>query len=61
MTTNPLGLKDLTIPLPIKQPSPNQPIKPTKGALNRFAQFFVAPLFTASATQREMHAVDSGR
>ncbi|KAF1319109.1 Insulin-degrading enzyme, partial [Globisporangium splendens] len=28
-------------------------------ALDRFAQFFVAPLFTASATDREMNAVDS--
>ena len=26
----------------------------------RFAQFFVAPLFTAGATDREMNAVDSG-
>lgn len=30
-----------------------------EGALDRFAQFFVAPLFTASATDREMNAVDS--
>ena len=28
-------------------------------ALDRFAQFFIAPLFTASATDREMQAVDS--
>lgn len=28
-------------------------------ALDRFAQFFVAPLFTPSATEREMHAVHS--
>ncbi|ETO62175.1 hypothetical protein F444_19897, partial [Phytophthora nicotianae P1976] len=28
-------------------------------ALDRFAQFFIAPLFTASATEREMNAVDS--
>ncbi|DAZ92511.1 TPA: hypothetical protein N0F65_012741 [Lagenidium giganteum] len=28
-------------------------------ALDRFAQFFVAPLFTASATEREINAVDS--
>lgn len=28
-------------------------------ALDRFAQFFIAPLFTASATDREMNAVDS--
>ncbi|TYZ68896.1 hypothetical protein PybrP1_010965 [[Pythium] brassicae (nom. inval.)] len=28
-------------------------------ALDRFAQFFVAPLFTPGATEREMHAVDS--
>lgn len=30
-----------------------------EAALDRFAQFFVAPLFTASATEREMHAVHS--
>lgn len=28
-------------------------------ALDRFAQFFIAPLFTASATDREMNAVNS--
>lgn len=30
-----------------------------KEALDRFAQFFIAPLFTESATQRELHAVQS--
>lgn len=30
-----------------------------EGALDRFAQFFISPLFTASATDREMNAVDS--
>ncbi|OQS05951.1 insulin-degrading-like enzyme, metalloprotease family M16A, partial [Thraustotheca clavata] len=29
------------------------------GALDRFAQFFIAPLFTESATEREMHAIDA--
>ncbi|KAF0694416.1 Aste57867_14713 [Aphanomyces stellatus] len=29
------------------------------GALDRFSQFFVAPLFTPSATEREMNAVDA--
>jgi len=29
------------------------------GALDRFAQFFIAPLFDASCTDREMNAVDS--
>lgn len=29
------------------------------GALDRFAQFFIAPLFNASGTEREMNAVDS--
>lgn len=29
------------------------------GALDRFAQFFIAPLFSASCTQRELNAVDS--
>jgi nardilysin len=28
-------------------------------ALQRFAQFFVSPLFAASATKREIRAVDS--
>ena len=28
-------------------------------ALDMFAQFFIAPLFTASSAEREMHAVDS--
>lgn len=30
-----------------------------EGALDRFAQFFVAPLFTASATDREIQAVNN--
>jgi insulysin len=30
-----------------------------EGALDRFAQFFIAPLFTDSATQRELQAVES--
>ncbi|PFH32896.1 rhoptry metalloprotease toxolysin TLN1 [Besnoitia besnoiti] len=30
-----------------------------EGALDRFSQFFVAPLFTESATERELNAVDS--
>ena len=30
-----------------------------RGALERFAQFFVAPLFTADALEREVQAVDS--
>lgn len=30
-----------------------------EGALDRFAQFFVAPLFDDSCTEREMNAVDS--
>ena len=29
------------------------------GALDRFAQFFISPLFTEAATSREMNAVDS--
>jgi len=29
------------------------------GSLQRFAQFFVEPLFTASATEREVNAVNS--
>ncbi len=29
-----------------------------EGALDRFAQFFISPLFTESATAREMQAVD---
>ncbi|ETO32181.1 hypothetical protein RFI_04935 [Reticulomyxa filosa] len=30
-----------------------------EGALDRFAQFFISPLFTESATDREMNAVNS--
>uniref|UniRef100_A0A1A9ZU27 Insulin-degrading enzyme n=1 Tax=Glossina pallidipes TaxID=7398 RepID=A0A1A9ZU27_GLOPL len=30
-----------------------------EGALDRFAQFFIAPLFTPSATEREINAVNS--
>ncbi|TIC14554.1 a-pheromone processing metallopeptidase Ste23 [Wallemia mellicola] len=30
-----------------------------KGAVDRFSQFFIAPLFTQSCTQREVKAVDS--
>merc|ERR1712166_879034 len=30
-----------------------------EGALDRFAQFFISPLFTEEATEREMKAVDS--
>lgn len=30
-----------------------------EGALDMFAQFFVSPLFTSSATERELKAVDS--
>ena len=30
-----------------------------EGALDRFAQFFIEPLFTQSATDREMNAVNS--
>ncbi|MFZ9053824.1 MAG: insulinase family protein [Woeseiaceae bacterium] len=30
-----------------------------EGALDRFSQFFIAPLFTADLTEREMNAVDS--
>ena len=29
------------------------------GALDRFGQFFAAPLFTEAATHRELNAVDS--
>jgi insulysin len=31
-----------------------------EGALDRFAQFFIAPLFTQDSTDREMNAIDSG-
>jgi insulysin len=30
-----------------------------EGALDRFAQFFVSPLFDESCVEREMRAVDS--
>ena len=38
--------------------SPTNP-SPLYGALDRFAQFFVAPLFLASTLDRELQAVDS--
>lgn len=31
-----------------------------EGALDRFAQFFISPLFNESCTERELKAVDSG-
>lgn len=31
-----------------------------EGALDRFAQFFISPLFTQDSTDREMNAIDSG-
>jgi len=31
-----------------------------EGALDRFAQFFIAPLFNPSSTEKEINAVDSG-
>lgn len=30
-----------------------------RGALDRFAQFFISPLFTEDASAREMNAVDA--
>ena len=33
--------------------------KNLEGALDRFSQFFIAPLFTESATDREVNAVNS--
>ncbi len=30
-----------------------------EGALDRFAQFFISPLFTEDCVQREMKAIDS--
>ncbi|CAL8128505.1 unnamed protein product [Orchesella dallaii] len=33
--------------------------KELKGAMDRFAQFFISPLFTESATEREVNAVNS--
>lgn len=32
-----------------------------EGALDRFAQFFISPLFSDGCTERELKAVDSGR
>jgi insulysin len=31
------------------------------GALDRFAQFFISPLFKPDANDRELKAVDSGK
>ncbi|CAN8096702.1 unnamed protein product [Discula destructiva] len=41
-----------------KEPSAENP-SPLKGGLDRFAQFFVAPLFLESTLDRELRAVDS--
>ncbi|KAJ9130336.1 A-pheromone processing metallopeptidase Ste23, partial [Pleurostoma richardsiae] len=41
-----------------EEPSESNP-SPLKGALDRFAQFFVEPLFLASTLDRELRAVDS--
>jgi len=41
-----------------EEPSAANP-SPLKGALDRFAQFFVAPLFLESTLDRELRAVDS--
>lgn len=38
---------------------PDHPAPRFKAALDRFAQFFIAPLFTESATDRELNAVHS--
>lgn len=32
-----------------------------EGALDRFAQFFISPLFSEGCTERELRAVDSGK
>jgi insulysin len=40
------------------EPSASNP-SPLKGALDRFAQFFVEPLFLESTLDRELRAVDS--
>ncbi|PYH90104.1 LuxS/MPP-like metallohydrolase [Aspergillus ellipticus CBS 707.79] len=40
-------------------PESNQPASPLYGALDRFAQFFVEPLFLESTLDRELQAVDS--
>ncbi|EOD19466.1 peptidase M16, partial [Emiliania huxleyi CCMP1516] len=44
-------------PLLHRTPPPHRPPPPT--ALDRFAQFFIAPLFSVGGVAREMHAVDS--
>ncbi|KAJ9137666.1 A-pheromone processing metallopeptidase Ste23, partial [Pleurostoma richardsiae] len=41
-----------------EEPSESNP-SPLKGALDRFAQFFIEPLFLASTLDRELRAVDS--
>lgn len=41
-----------------KEPSDENP-SPLKGALDRFAQFFIEPLFLESTLDRELRAVDS--
>ena len=43
----------------VSDPDPNHPSPRFREALDRFAQFFTAPLFTESATDRELNAVHS--
>ncbi|KAL8936946.1 MAG: hypothetical protein Q9211_003934 [Gyalolechia sp. 1 TL-2023] len=40
-------------------PPHSRPTSPLHGALDRFAQFFIAPLFLSSTLDRELKAVDS--
>jgi insulysin len=39
--------------------SPDEPSEALTGALDRFAQFFIAPLFSPDAVERELKAIDS--
>ena len=42
-----------------KSPTPSEAEPPLYGALDRFAQFFIAPLFLEDSVDRELRAVDS--
>ncbi|PGH05696.1 hypothetical protein AJ79_06712 [Helicocarpus griseus UAMH5409] len=55
------GLSKLTVPSTVNSAasSSNDLVPPLYGALDRFAQFFIAPLFLESTLDRELRAVDS--
>ncbi|KAK2749559.1 Insulinase (Peptidase M16) [Onygenales sp. PD_40] len=55
------GLSKLSVPTPASSAATSSTdlVPPLYGALDRFAQFFIAPLFLESTLDRELRAVDS--